>query len=213
MKPKILLCDFQDLSRIGTRSIIQLNKEVELVAETKDFASALKELAEQKIDVLIIDYERLPHFSEETFQHLTQTQPLLKVMIVSADNKVERIMKVLEAGVLSFVTKTCSLEEINNALLFTLKGQKFFCNKILELLLNARLGDKSAQLLDESKLTSREVEIVQMIADGFSTSEIADKVSLSPHTINAYRKILLKKLDSPTPVGMVAKAFRLGLIQ
>jgi DNA-binding NarL/FixJ family response regulator len=89
-------------------------------------------------------------------------------------------------------------------------GQKFFCNRVLDLLMENKV--KKNDFTEGSTLSPREIQIIRHISEGLSTQQSADKLHLSPHTINAHRKNILKKLDANTPIELIVKALRLKIV-
>ena len=118
----------------------------------------------------------------------------------------------MKAGVMGILTKDCSQNEILNAMRATAQGEKFFCGKILDMIVEVDPRKEELPSI-ATPLTSREIEIVRHITDGQSTKEIADLLNLSTHTINAYRKSLLKKLDVRSPAELAIKAIKMGIIE
>ncbi|MCC5916774.1 MAG: response regulator transcription factor [Cryomorphaceae bacterium] len=106
----------------------------------------------------------------------------------------------------AFITRDCQLEEIQYALHSLRNGKKFFCEKLLD----ALSPDTDNARIDINK---REYEVLQKITQGKQTAEIAEELFLSTHTINTYRKRLLRKFDVRTPVELVVKSIKEGFIQ
>jgi len=210
---KILLADKQELAVEGLKAIINQDDEFELVAPiSKDKAQLFENLIEYQPDLLVIDYDFETLISVEELEEVKSLSPLTKTLIVSSDKNKRNILKVLNTNVESYVTKECPKYEIIDAIHATAKGQKFFCNKILDTILKGKTT-KYENSCDPSVLSDREVEIIKLIAEGCSSLEIADKLFLSHHTINTHRKNILKKVNLKTPTELVVYAINSGLVE
>ncbi len=208
---RVLLADRQALAVAGLRQILAAIGSIEIVAETSD-ANALEPLLlEWSPEVLVLDYSNLRNFSLTAFLKIIRNHPFLKILVITSDGNAKSILTVLQANVLGFVTKDCSRQEIINAFQAVISGQKFYCNRVLDVLMEKQFN-KPEPAFDEL-LTEREVQIIEYISQGVSTQEMASRLHLSTHTVNAHRKNILKKLKVNSPVELVVKAVQAKIIQ
>lgn len=208
----ILLAEKQPLIAAGLKYYISVHEEFTLSGEVSSRQELFQSLKKETPYLLIISYDDLPGFELEDFGLLRNVSPATEILAISTDLKKERIMSVMKAGVLGILTKDCSQNEILNAMRATAQGEKFFCGKILDMIVEGDTHKEDYPSI-AAPLTSRELEIVRHIMDGQSTKEIADLLNLSTHTINAYRKSLLKKLDVRSPAELAIKAIKMGIIE
>ncbi|WPP50090.1 LuxR C-terminal-related transcriptional regulator [Catalinimonas niigatensis] len=208
---QILIADNQELAVAGLRHLLSKEKQFEIMDQATDKADLLKKLKKHTPEILVLDYANFRDFSSDDCQKLAYQYPALKIFIITADHQQEHIMQVLESGVLAFLTKDCSNQEILSAFHSIARGQKFFCNRVLDVLMNHKVYKSSADS-PSGDLSEREAQIIRFIAKGMGTQEIASQLNLSPHTINAHRKNILKKLDATSPVEMIVKAMSLKII-
>ncbi|MEK6478542.1 response regulator transcription factor [Catalinimonas sp. 4WD22] len=206
---QLLLADNQELAVAGIKHLLSGEKQFKIIGQVNSKKALEKQLIQHTPDVLVLDYTNLKGFSADDCLAISNAHPSLKIFIITADQ--EHIMQVLEAGVLAFLTKDCSEQEILNAFHAIAKGQKFFCNRVLDVLMNHKVYKSNADTAS-GELSEREAEIIRYIAKGMGTQEIASKLNLSPHTINAHRKNILKKLDATSPVEMIVKAMSMKII-
>ncbi len=209
---KVLLADYQQLALEGLKQILSGDSSFQIMDEVHTFNELETKIQQHQPHILMLDYENLHGFSIHHYQHLIEKYPALQVLIITANHDRDQILKYLEPGPPGFLTKDCSKAEILGAFRALAKGQKFYCNRVLDLLVENTFKRKSPDAAYEL-LNEREIQIIYEIAEGLSTHEMADKMCLSPHTINAYRKSILKKLEAKTPVEMIVKAFRLRILQ
>lgn len=206
---KVLVADQQELAVAGIKQLLSREKQFEISAQAGDKKTLEKMLQQHTPDILVLDYANVKGFKSEDCLKLSNTYPSLKIFIITADQK--HIMQVLESGVLAFLTKDCSTQEILNAFYSVAKGQKFFCNRVLDVLMNHKVYKANSDAT-AGELSEREAQIIRYIAKGMGTQQIADELNLSPHTINAHRKNILKKLDATSPVEMIVKAMSMKII-
>ena len=111
-----------------------------------------------------------------------------------------QIQKFWSIGVSSIVTNACSSEELTTALEMVANGQRFYCNRILDVVSKPKKAD--------AKLSERETEVLKQLAEGKTTQEIAESLFVSVHTINSHRKNIMKKLGFKSPVEMIVYAVK-----
>lgn len=208
---RVLLADQQALAVAGVRHLLANSGVYEIVGETNDAGALSLLLTELSPDILVLDYAHIRNFSNILFLNLIEEYPSLRVLIITADNKPVHIMDMLQANVLGFVTKDCSRQEIMNAFHAVREGQKFYCNRVLDVLMDNKLHKPKPEI--NELLSEREIEIIRFISQGLSTQHMAGRLHLSPHTVNAHRKNILKKLGVSTPVELVVKAIQAKIIR
>ena len=208
MKAKVILADFQFLTRKGISALIhaipgmQLVRQVEHEDELeKAIGEVLPELAvvdiHGKENILIPQIERAKTFSDTSFLVISNTQ-----------NR-ESIQRLLNSGVKGILTKNCSEEEITNGLIAVSKGSRFFCNTVLEMMIDSEGEDEDCE---PTNLSKREFEVIELITKGKTTAQIADTLHLSVHTINSHRKNILRKLRLSSPAELIVYALESGLV-
>lgn len=207
---RVLLADQQELAVAGIKHILASSNRFDVIGEVGEGAELDQLITQLSPHILVMDYDHIPDFLPENILKLSQQHPALKLVIITDNNEPEQILKVLKANVAGFLTKACSKQEVINAFHAVADGQKFFCNRVLDLLMENKLKKNSAP--NASTLSPREIQIIRYISEGKSTQQIADNLNLSPHTINAHRKNILKKLDASTPIELILKAIRMKIV-
>lgn len=205
----ILLADSQPLTAAGIRFLIDSGHEAEIIGTVED-ASRIGEITrELKPDLLIADYNIPGYLTLENLEGVINDTHV-NTLIISSDNNQQTIRQSLKIGAKGYITKECSREEIVLAIRSTAKGEKFFCHKILDVIMDKE--SEKAQACEPTILTTRELEVLELLAKGFSTQRAADKLSLSPHTIHTHRKSIIRKLAIKSPTEFVLYAIDFGLI-
>ena len=208
----IALADAQYLIRVGLRHLLNGFDQFKVIGEASNEKGLLELLEKEPVQVIILDHDQPGNFDCTIIKKIKAVSPDSNVLIVSADNEKQNIYSLVEDGVNSFLTKSCDEEEIINAIKATAKGEKFFCHKIINFIL-----EKSFQKEDENcqptSLTPREIEIVRLVAQGKIAKEIASQLNLSTHTVYTHRKKIMKKMDFKNASELVMYAISKGIVE
>ena len=212
MKPiDALIADNQPLTVAGLELFLSEKQAIKVVGKVKK-GEELVELVEKfQPSLLIVDYNSPGYVALDDIRNAMASSSKTNVLVLSSDNNKTSILKVLQLGVKGYITKECSLEEVGMAVQATAKGEKFFCHKVLDIIMEKHF--RVAQESEPTVLTTRETEILKLIAHGHSTQVIADALFLSPHTVQTHRKSIIKKLNIKSPTEFVIYAMDLGLLK
>lgn len=207
---KVLISDFQFLTREGLIKLIEGTQHFDLVGVLEDREQWMEQVTQAQPDVLILDY---PEHQSEMNATLTEFIKLQASNILVVTNEVEKghIQNLLSLGVKGIVTKRCSQTEIIHAIESVAKSNRFFCNSILEIVMAPH--EEAGQNCEPTDLSKREFEVLELIAKGFRTADIAEKLFVSIHTINSHRKNILKKLKLKSPAQLIVYAIESKLVQ
>lgn len=207
----IVIADAQPLSRDGLRLLLQPKEEAEIVAEAASREQLLQILQQHQPDIVVIDYNLPEYFSYEDIEAIHRLSPASRIAVLSSDQDKRSIYKVLEVGVNVFLTKECSKEQVLRAIDAAARGERFFCNKVLEVLLEKTVP-KPEPDPEPPALSERETEIARLIGKGKSTKEVARELFISIHTVRTHRKNILKKLGINSISELVLYAVQAGLV-
>ena len=208
----VILADAEYLIRVGLNHILKEHEQIKVLAEAADEPKLFGLMEEDAVDVIIMDYNQPNNFSLETIKRLKNDYPQTGILIVSADNEKDSIYKVLEAGVTSFLTKSCDEKEIIEGIYAARKKQRYFCKKVMDYVFE-RSFSPTAEDCAPTPLTVREIEIVQLAAKGLIAKEIASKLDLSTHTVYTHRKNIMRKLKINTASELILYAVNNGLVK
>jgi len=209
-KTSVVVADAQMLCRVGLCQILEQSAEVEVVAQAENSEALLGEVKRHRCDVVVVDYNQPKFFDHHVIKAIKEVSPKTEILVISSDDRRQRIYQVLEQGVNSFLTKQCDAEEILDAISATARGEKFYCHKILDLIVQKSFPKKKQEGIN--LLTPREKEILTLVAKGKIAKEIASDLNISPHTIYTHRKNILGKLNLTSPMEMIVYALEHGLI-
>lgn len=209
----VLLADEQPLVRLALQQLLGQVEHYQVVGEVANEEEMIVSLQLNKPDLVVIDYSQTESFQPSSIAKIKSNSPSSQVLVISSDTRKDNIAQVLELGVTSFLTKTCSVDEILDAAQATLKGDKFFCTRIIDFLLEKSFSKETEVNCAPTPLSSREIEIVQLSAKGLIAKEIADALNLSTHTVYTHRKNIMKKLQISSSSELVLYAVSKGLVQ
>ena len=212
MQTTVLLADDQPLTSAGLRYILNEKSDLIIVDHVTSGDDLGELLMRHKPDVLIVDYDIPGYITKGDLASIKDHSPATNVLVVSSDNNKESILQVLQSGVIGYLTKQCSQKEILMAVYSVAKGEKFYCHKILDIIMEKHFHPDPTVSVERT-LTARETEILKLLASGYSTKRLADQLHLSPHTIHTHRKSIIKKLKIKSPTEYVIHAFDMGLIK
>ena len=207
----VFLSDFQFLTQEGFKSLLARNEKFQLVGQEEDWDLLQEQLKVHKPDVLVVDYR--PDESDFVSRLISIKQlGITNILILTSDTKKDRVRAILKTGVKGMVTKTCSEQEIVNSILAVSQGNRFYCNKILDIVMEQSVEEEEKNCAP-TDLSQREYEVLQLITKGQTTTKIADTLCVSVHTINSHRKNILKKLNLRSPTELIVYALESGLVK
>ena len=207
---KVAIADPAFLVREGFKKIIENKKDMELASEISEGKDLWIRLENSNPDILVLDYKYNGFIKLEDIPKIKEVYPSMEIIIISNDWNKENILYLIKNGVKSYLTKECNSDEIYNAIDSVLKNEKFFCNKILDIILEKHLEDQN---FENVNLSFRETEVIKLIVDGLTNQEIAEKLFISIHTVYTHKKNIMRKLQLKSPVELVLYAINSGLIK
>ncbi len=211
---RLILTDDHPVITQGIKAILEHEKDVEIIAEFRDGQALLQSPLINKADLLLLDLNMPRIDGLQVLEYFKDTGINLKIIVVSAYNSQKLIMECREAGASAYIIKTENLSSLKDIITQVIQGEKVFPDFSS---LEPEPNDKFSYLdnfLIKYKLTKREVEIIKMVCDGKTSSDIAERLSLSTFTVQTHRKNIFKKLslDSSNPMAMYEFASKSGLI-
>lgn len=212
---RVILADDHQLVRAGLRALLQSFDDVEVLAECADGHEAMAQVAELKPDVLLLDITMPGLNGLDVAQRVPKLSPATQVMVLSMHAGPEYVAQALRAGVAGYLIKDSAVDELRVALDSLAAGRPYLSPAISQTVLHGYLrtgkapADAGAEL---DQLTARQREVLQMIAEGHSTRDIAVRLGLSVKTVESHRSQLMDRLDIHDVPGLVRFAIRVGLV-
>jgi len=197
------------LMQSGFRSVLQGGGITAIDAATNE-EEVRDQISVKKYDILVMDPQSGPAFSNGVADKILEEFKEYKFLIISEVENSALTLGFLEKGVEGFLTRECDEGEIKHAVFSIAKGEKFYCNKVLDIVLNK--SDQLEENCEPTILSKRENEITALVAKGNTNKEIAEMLCLSPHTVHTHRKNILKKLGINSASELALYALKIGLI-
>ena len=213
-KIKVILADDHALFREGTRSILEQEPDIEVVAEAKDGVEAVELVHEFQPDVALIDIAMPRVNGIEATKQIKARHPTTAVLILTAYDNDQYILALLEAGAAGYLLKNVKGDDLVNAIRAVNSGEAVLHPVIAQKVLHRlTASEQSAQRTTKpQELSEREMEVLKMAAQGFSNRDIADKLFLSRRTVQAHLANIFHKLDVGSRTEAVIKALRSGWV-
>jgi two-component system, NarL family, response regulator NreC len=209
---KILLVDDHEIMREGICALLRKHSEMEVVGQAGDGRTAVNMAKQLQPDVVIMDIG-MPNLNgiEATCQMVTEN-PHIKVMALSTHSDGSVVAKMIKAGATGYMLKESAFSELLDGLHTMAEGKTYLCSKISKIVfadyINLLTNSRSEAL---DALTGREREVLQLVAEGHTTKDIAKTLQLSPKTVDSHREHIMEKLGIRNVAGLTKYAIREGL--
>lgn len=215
MRVRVMLVDDHSLVREGIRHVLTATPGVEVVAEAGDAPEALRLAEQSKPDIVVQDLSLPGASGLDLTTRLKALLPSVKVMILSVHDHPEYVLGAVRAGAQGYLRKDTSPAELRQALQAVARGESYFSPPVARHLTAAVRGenlpeDPAGRL---ARLTPREREVLAGIAAGETSRAIAERLGLSPRTVETYRESLARKLDIKTVAALTRFALDAGLVR
>lgn len=208
MAIRILVVEAHSTVRRAIRALLELVPDFQIVATVANCEEALHRLATTKADIVLIDIFRPGATDLKGLVLARERFPSLKVIVLSLDSHALYVQQTLRAGVSGYLLKNIT-EELEPAIRAVTAGGTYFSRAITDEL----AGTATPKLESGSTLSPRQAEVLKLIARGYSTKEIAERLSISIKTVQTHRTELMQRLDLHDVAGLVRFAIRHGLIR
>jgi DNA-binding NarL/FixJ family response regulator len=214
LKTRILLADDHAVVRRGLRLVLEAAPDLEVVAEAGDGAEAVARAVSDDIDLAIIDISMPRMTGLQAVRELHRRREGLRILILSMHQNEQYLYEALKAGASGYVLKTVADRDLVEACRAAMRGEPFLYPGAMTPLINDYLHRaRTDQPLREEPLTAREQEVVKLIAEGYSTKQIADTLVISEKTVDRHRANILEKLGMHDRVELTRYAIRRGLVE
>jgi len=209
---RVLLADDHTLVRGGIRSLLETIENLEVIAESGDGREALELIARHRPDVALLDIGMPGMNGIEIARQSVQASPKTKIVILSMYDDKTHVTQAIRAGVAGYLLKGAAVVELPLAIKAVLKGELYLTPRVSRHLVDTFLNDDAGKSGPLESLPRRQREILQLIAEGRTTKEIAGIFEVSVKTIETHRARLMERLDIHDVPGLVRFAIRSGLV-
>lgn len=213
IKHKILIADDHAMVRDGVKNLLTQGKDCQVIGEAVNGIEAIEKYRALKPDLAILDISMPEMNGMEAANEIIKNDPEARVIILSMYDDEDYISRCIEYGVKGFVVKSESGSELTYAIQSVLAGRNYFSHRVQEVIVKKyTAGAKRKPKEPEVKLTSREIEITKLISEGLTSHQIADKLFISPRTVETHRANLMKKIGAKNSIELVKTVEKMGVI-
>lgn len=207
----ILLVDDHVLVRAGIRALLERLPEVTTIAEAKDGREAFRLIHEQPPDLVLMDIAMPGLNGLEATARITKEFPAVRVMVLSMYANDEYVREAIKAGAAGYLVKSAAAVELEKAIRAFMRSEMYFSKQVSSHVIKGKAGQLTVERSLIERLTPRQREIVQLIAERNSTKEIAQILNISVKTVETHRAQLMERLGIYDVPGLVRFAIRAGL--
>ncbi|HEX6298538.1 MAG TPA: response regulator transcription factor [Burkholderiales bacterium] len=207
---KILIADDHGVVAEGLKHLIEAQADMRVVAIAADGREAVRLAREAQPDVVLMDLSMPELNGADAARAILERDPKCRVIVLSMYSDREYVRRALRAGAAGYVVKRSAAKEVVEAIRAVFGGGRYLSPRVADVVIDDYADDKAADPL--SRLSAREREVLQLLAEGRTGAEIAQRLSLSQKTVETYRARLVEKLGIRDVAGLVRFAIQRGLV-
>lgn len=212
----VFIADDHKLIRDGIRALLERLGEFQVVGEASDGAETIRKVRETQPQLVILDVEMPGLSGIDAIPELLQIRPDLKVIILSMYDDEDFVLRAMRSGARGFVLKSSSGEELIEALRTIARGGSYLSPQVSDVFLKRiQEGDLQARNIHPAlaSLTPRELQILRLVAQGYTSKDIANTLNLGVETVRSYRKTIMRKTGINNIAGLTRLALSTGLLR
>jgi DNA-binding NarL/FixJ family response regulator len=214
LKTRILLADDHEVVRSGLRMVLDSVPDLEVVAEAGDGAEAVETALAEGVDLAVLDVSMPRMTGLQAALELTRREPEMRVLMLSMHDDERYFFEALKAGASGYVLKTAANRDLIEACRAAMRGEPFLYPAAVTALIRDYLDRaRSGVEAPEDPLSPRELEVVELIAEGHTSDEIGEMLFISKKTVDRHRANVLEKLGMRNRVELTRYAIRRGLVE
>jgi DNA-binding NarL/FixJ family response regulator len=213
-KHKILIADDHAMIRDGIKTLLKQNKSYEVAGEAVTGKEAVEKYRALHPDLLIMDISMPELNGMEAAREILHEDPNARIVMLSMYDDEDYISQCMEYGVKGYVVKNETGSELDYAVKTVLKGQNYFSQQVQQAIFKKYSSNvvRKKHREPEIKLTAREIEILKLISEGWTSPQMAEKLFISPRTVETHRANLMKKTGAKNSIELMKKAQALGML-
>ncbi|HEY6395819.1 MAG TPA: response regulator transcription factor [Solirubrobacteraceae bacterium] len=214
LKTRVLLADDHAVVRSGLRAVLDSEADIEVVAEAADGTEAIEKALASEVDLAILDVSMPRMTGLQAAAELVRRRPGVRVLILSVHDSEQYFFAALKAGASGYVLKTAANRDLVEACRASMRGEPFLYPGAVTALIRDYLERaRRGEAVPEDPLTPRELQVVKLIAEGYTSDEIASALVISRKTVDHHRANILEKLGMRNGAELTRYAIRRGLVE
>ncbi|MDF2477435.1 MAG: hypothetical protein K0Q53_2510 [Massilibacillus sp.] len=214
---RLLLVDDHKLVRSGFQLILEAQENINVIAEAENGDKALQYLAQVQPDLILTDIHMDVMDGLKFIRHVKALYPIVKVVVLSMDDKIQTIHEALNSGADGYLLKSSHVDEILFGITQVMNGMQYVSAALgIELInylaqyIDPQIDKK--EIMVKYEISERELSVLELIAEGYTNAEIADKIFLSKRTVEGQRQLLLEKTNSRNTAQLIQFGFQKKLL-
>jgi DNA-binding NarL/FixJ family response regulator len=211
MSTRIFLADDHAIVRDGIRALLEKEKDFTVVGEAANGREAVEQAAKICPDVVVMDIAMPQLNGIEAARQLLLLQPRLRLVVLSMHSDKRFVAEMLRAGAVAYLQKSCAVRDLVAAIRAVLKGQVFMSPEITGIVVDTLRRQAPAPGNKDKELSPKEREVLQLLAEGLSSKEIAGKLGVSVKTVDTHRQHIMEKLSLRSIAELTKYAIREGI--
>ncbi len=212
MKSRLILVDDHNLFREGMKSLLKHDPRITITGEAGNGREAVKLCSKEKPDLVIIDIAMPELNGIEATRQIIAQNPETKVIALSMHSSRRFILEILKAGASGYLLKDCAMEELEMAITAVLEKKVFLSPSIAGTVVRGMVNGGEIRDAEAGNLTSRETEVLQLLTEGKSSREAADRLHVSVKTVQTHRRNIMEKLGLHHITDLTKYAIQQGII-
>ena len=209
---RILIADDHAIMREGVRALLEIHEDMEVIGEASDGREAIAQVSELTPDIILLDISMPFMDGLEATRRIRKANPNTNVLILTQHEDKEYVLSAVKAGAAGCISKKAVSSELVSAIRAIYRGGSFLYPPVAKLLIEDYLQRTDGETDPYERLTDREREVLQLVAEGRTNQEIADLLVLSMKTVLGHRAKIMEKLDIHSRTDLIKYAIRRGLI-
>src|SRR3954465_2196874 len=210
MTIRIIIADDHGVVAEGLKHVVETQPDMEVVSLAVDGREALRQARELSPDVVLMDLSMPELNGADATRAILERDPKCRVIVLSMYAEREYVRRALKAGAVGYVVKRSAAKELVDAIRAAVAGERYLSPRVADVVIDDYAGDGKADLPE--RLSAREREVLQLLAEGRTGAEIAQRLTLSQKTVETYRARLVEKLGIRDVAGLVKFAIQRGLV-
>lgn len=207
------MVDDHKIVRDGIKLMLEPQAGIDVVAEAEKGEDVASMLENEAVDVVVMDINMPGMNGIATTKRVKEKYPTIKVLALTMSSDDSHIRQMVQAGASGYIMKSAGRDELTRAIHEVMEGKHYFSDQATQSIMMDLVKNKGKSTApDPIHITERELEVLQMIVKEHTNQEIAEKLYISPRTVDAHRRNLLQKTGARNTAGLVKYAFQHGLV-